>query len=365
MSSGASQPAGGPPQMSGPPYLPNTASLGGRPTVDVDVPISAVLLAIFICLAVVHMTILQRNNKRNHKFIFSGMLFGLSMARTSALTMRIVWACRPTNVRIAIAANILTQAGVIILFIANLFFAQRILRAYHPSLGWHSVTTNAFRFLVASVVACLIMVIVCTVQSFYTLDMNARRMDRDVQLFAGTFFALLAFIPAPVVLIASLTPRRDSRPIEKFGAGRFRSKVRLLLFTSLLLTLGAGFRIGVNFDLRPANAPAWFHHKAAFYTLNFGIEIIVSALYAAVRFDRRFHVPNGAKGPGDYRKGGLHIATEEEAFGPSSSVETIRATPSQEEWERQAKKEVRGDGNGLMMNPATKEGGRGTDLETV
>ncbi|KAK8100184.1 hypothetical protein PG999_010558 [Apiospora kogelbergensis] len=365
MSSGASQPAGGPPQMSGPPYLPNQAQLGGRPTVDVDVPISAVLLAIFIGLAVVHMTILQRNNKRNHKFLFSGMLFGLSMARTSALTMRIVWACRPTNVQIAIAANILTQAGVIILFIANLFFAQRILRAYHPSFGWHNTTRYVFRFLVASVLACLIMVITCTVHSFYTLDLNARRMDRDVQLFAGTFFALLAFIPAPVVLIASLTPRRDSRPVEKFGQGRFRSKVALLLFTSLLLTLGAGFRIGVNFDLRPANAPAWFHHKAAYYTLNFGIEIIVSALYAAVRFDRRFHVPNGAKGPGDYRQGGLHIATEEEAFGPDASVDTIRATPSQEEWERQAKKEVGSDDSGLMTNPTTKEGGRVTNADMV
>ncbi|KAK8065453.1 hypothetical protein PG997_012200 [Apiospora hydei] len=340
--------------MSGPPYLPNNASLGGRPTVDVDVPISAVLLAIFLCLAVVHMTIFQKNRRRDHKFVFSGMLFGLSMARTAALTMRIVWACRPTNVRIAIAANILTQAGVIILFIANLFFAQRMVRAYHPSFGWHTATTMALRFLVFCVVACLVMVIICTVHSFYTLDMNARRMDRDVQLFAGVFFALLAFIPAPA-----------------FGAGRFRSKVQLLLFTSLLLTLGAGFRIGVNFDLRPANAPAWFHHKACYYTLNYGIEIIVSALYAAVRFDRRFHVPNGAKGPGDYRKGGVHIATEEEAFGPADSVETIRATHSQEEWERQAKKEVRGeDINGLMMNPAaTKEGGRGTtgksDVEIV
>ncbi|KAK8058201.1 hypothetical protein PG994_008649 [Apiospora phragmitis] len=288
--------------MSGPPYLPNNAQLGGQPTVGVDVPISAVLLAIFLCLAVVHMTIFQKNRRRDHKFVFSAMLFGLSMARTAALTMRIVWANRPTDVQVAIAANILTQAGVIILFIANLFFAQRIVRAYHPSFGWHMATRLVFRFLVASVVACLIMVITCTVHMFYTLDMDARRMDRDVQLVAGTFFAFLAFIPAPAVLIASLTPRRDSRPVEKFGQGRFRSKVRLLLFTSLLLTLGAGFRIGVNFDLRPANAPAWFHHKACYYTLNFGIEIIVSALYAAVRFDRRFHIPNGASAPGDYSR---------------------------------------------------------------
>src|SRR4051812_36148694 len=94
----------------GPPYLPQTAQLGGLPTVGVDVSISAVLLLFFIAGAATNMTIFQINRRREHKFIFSVLLFGFCMARIAALTMRIVWATRPTNVNIAIAANVLTVA---------------------------------------------------------------------------------------------------------------------------------------------------------------------------------------------------------------------------------------------------------------
>jgi hypothetical protein len=331
---------------SGPPYLVSYgAQVGGQPTVAVDIPISASLLACFVALAAVHMTIFQINRRREHKFLFSALLFGLSMARISALTMRIVWATRPTNISIAIAANILTQAGVVILFIVNLFFAQRILRAYHPKFGWHQATRIVFRFLVACVILCIVMVIICTVQSFYTLDTNSRRIDRDVQLFAGTFMALLAFIPAPVAIFAWLVPGKER--LEKFGQGRFRTKMALLIFTSLLLTLGAGFRIGTNFNPAPLTDPAWYDNKACFYTLNFGIEIIVSTLYAAARFDKRFHVPNNSKGPGDYANGakktaGLPVNTEEDVFGAEdSSDETVVETrrPTEEDWEARFKRE--------------------------
>ncbi|KAJ1324573.1 DUF3112 domain-containing protein [Microdochium nivale] len=333
--------------VEGPPYPIPVVLLGGVPTPAVDDPISAVLLAIFIGLAVVHMTIFQRNRKASHKFVFSGLLFGLSMARSMAMIMRIVWASHPDNVRIALAANILAQAGVIILFIANLFFTQRLVRAYLPAAGWHKATGLALKLLVVCVIACLVMIIVTVVHSSYTLDRAAQNMDRNVQLFAGTFFAALAFAPVPIVLTALLISRSrqqqrpqnsqntttltgdttssssnpdekqeqqqqqqqaattiDGRP-EKFGTGRLRTKVRLLLFTSLLLTLGASFRIAVNFMPRPLGSPAaWYHSRACFYCFNFVIEITCSALYAAVRFDRRFHVPNGAKGPGDYSGGG-------------------------------------------------------------
>lgn len=79
-----------------------------------------------------------------------------------------------------------------------------------------------------------------------------------------------------------------------------RTKVRLVLFTSLLLALGAGFRAGVAYMVRPATNPAWFHHKACFYLFNFAIEIIVVYSYALLRFDHRFHIPNGSSRPGDY-----------------------------------------------------------------
>lgn len=292
-----------PPQPTGSgPYPPQGALLGGVPTVGVDVPICGVFVAIFICSAVFNMTVLTRNRRRGHKFILSGLLFGFSMARITTCVMRIVWATRPTNVNIAIASNIFNQAGVLILFIVNLIFAQRLVRAYHPRFGWHRAVGLAFRFLFFSVIALLIMVITATVRSFFTLDPGILAICRDIQRFAGTYLAVLAFLPIPIVLAAWAWPRRE--PLEKFGQGRFRTKVRLVLFTATLLAFGAGFRLsGVYGGFRPTTAPAWYHHKAAFYCVNFVIEVIVLYLYSLSRFDRRFHIPDGSSAPGHYSGG--------------------------------------------------------------
>lgn len=64
------------PYQSGP-YQPQIWQLGGRPEVGVDVPITAVFLALFIIGAVTHMTIFQLNRKKGHKFLMSGLLFGM------------------------------------------------------------------------------------------------------------------------------------------------------------------------------------------------------------------------------------------------------------------------------------------------
>ncbi len=142
------------------------------------------------------------------------------------------------------------------------------------------------------------MLIAVSVQSFYTLDPDTHRVDRDIQLFGATYLAFLAFLPIPVVLLAAALPR-PSR-VEKFGQGRFRTKLALLLATAALLTLGAGFRAGVAYDVRPANKPAWFHHKACYYCFNYLLELLVVYAYAIARFDRRFHVPDGSSRPGHY-----------------------------------------------------------------
>lgn len=90
--------------------------------------------------------------------------------------------------------------------------------------------------------------------------------------------------------------------VEKFGEGRFRTKIIIIIFTSAILTLGAGFRAGINYVPRPRNHPAWYHSKACFYIFNFAIEIVVVYLFAAIRVDKRFHIPNGSHGPGDYSR---------------------------------------------------------------
>ena len=213
--------------------------------------------------------------------------------------MRIVWACRLDNVRIAIAASVLVAAGVVLLFIINLIFAQRILRASHPNSAWHPLFSAFFVAIYVIIVVSLFLLIAFVVLSFYTLDLNLRRIARDVQLYGGTYFAVVAILPIFLVLGGLIIPRKTR--VEKFGSGRYRTKIYILITAAVLLALGAWFRVGIQYmEPRPRNDPAWYHSKACFYVFNFAIEVVVTWLYVIVRVDRRFYVPNGSKGPGDY-----------------------------------------------------------------
>ncbi|KAK3347195.1 hypothetical protein B0T25DRAFT_296659 [Lasiosphaeria hispida] len=347
----ASPAAGGQvPPTTGPPYLPQTAQLGGQPAPLPDVAVSAVLLALFVGSAALHMTVFQVNLHRGHKFIFSVLLFGFSMARITALAMRIAWAYHLSNASVAIAANVFTAAGVMLLFLVNLMFAQRVLRAYLPGVGWEMGWRWVFRGLYFSVVGVLVMVVTSSVHTMFTVDLEARARERDVLLFAGVYLAVLAFLPIVVVVVvravvfflgrrAVVTNEEGEKGeqgrkrvvTDKFGSGRFRTKLVLLLSTSALLTLGAGFRAATNFLPRPITDPAWYHSKPAYYCFNFVIELIVVYAYGLARFDRRFHVPNGSSRPGDYAKGGLKINEEDEVFGPSAADDGASKTAADDD----------------------------------
>ena len=285
----------------GPPYAPRTAVIGGIPTVNVDVPICTVFLFLFIIGAAGHMTILQLNRRKGHKFLISGLLFGFCMARIAAQVMRIVWACYPEDVSVAIAAMIFVSLGVLILFLTNLIFAQRIIRAAHPHFGWHRAIHYSFMVLYILILLMLIMVIIATVQSFYTLNIHTKIIDADLQRTASTYLMLISFLPIPIVILGLILPRQTR--VEKFGSGRWRTKIRILLASSVLLCLGASFRTGTAFrNPRPKDDPAWYHAKWCFYFFNFTLEIIVVYLYLILRIDQRFHIPDKSHGPGDYNK---------------------------------------------------------------
>ncbi|TVY67422.1 hypothetical protein LSUE1_G009115 [Lachnellula suecica] len=307
------------------PYAPTMAGLGGTPSTDIDAPITAVFLVLFIIGAATHMTILQLNNRKGHKFILSGMTFGFCMARIMACTMRLVWSTHQHNISVAIAAQIFVSAGVLILFIINLVFTQRVLRATHGTWAWAKWFSLIFKIYYASIVIMLVALITCTVQSFYTLSINTRRIDRDVQLVGATYFAVGAFLPLPLMLLNFTLPRRA--PLEKFGAGRHRTKIYVIVFCSFILSLGAAFRAGTAYVPRPRADPAWYHSKACFYLFNFTIEITVVALLAIFRVDQRFHVPNGSNKAGDYsstnvlEKGSSAVSVEKEKGKANTDVE--------------------------------------------
>jgi hypothetical protein len=63
----------------------------------------------------------------------------------------------------------------------------------------------------------------------------------------------------------------------------------------------SGFRCGTIWAApRPASDPAWYDHRALFYLVLLGFEIVVIYLFIFTRFDKKFWVPNGSQGVGDY-----------------------------------------------------------------
>ncbi|PLB49442.1 hypothetical protein P170DRAFT_437015 [Aspergillus steynii IBT 23096] len=284
---------------SGGPYASTTASLGELPSITPDIPVSAVFIAIFIAFAATNMTILQVNLRRNHKFVLSGAMFGFSMARITTLVLRIVWASRQHNVRLAIAAGIFVNAGILVIYIVNFILSQRILRAKQPHVGWNPIYRVLCKVLYFGIFAALVMVIAAMVVSVYTLNPHTKTICRDIQLAALTYFLVFSCLPFLHVAVTFWLPR--SQDEETFGEGSMGAKTIIVLLSTGLCVFNAGFKAGVNWSpLRPITSPGWFDSKASFYVFIFVFEVLILCLLTFSRIDKRFFVPNGCKGPGDY-----------------------------------------------------------------
>lgn len=225
-------------------------------------------------------------------FIISGLLVGFSMARVLTCTLRIVWAAEPHNISLAIAANIFVNAGILLVYIINLLFAQRILRARRPEIGWNQVLRIAFRIVYVLLGAALVLIIVLTVYSFYTLSPSIHSYAFWIQRGAILFLFIVAALPLVMVPLALALPPSSA---ETFGQGSVMSKAIILLVGTCLCTTIAGFKVGTVWSApRPAENPAWYHSKAAFYVFNFTLEILILCLYIGTRVDKRFYVPDGS-----------------------------------------------------------------------
>ncbi|KAF2661175.1 hypothetical protein K491DRAFT_674154 [Lophiostoma macrostomum CBS 122681] len=290
------------------PYAPSNQGLGGSPEVLPDIPITAVFLLLYVIFTPIHFRILKTNKSRGHKFLFSGALFGFCKVRLITMSVRIAWACYPRNISLGIAAQVFVYAGTIILFFTDWFFLQRIIRAQHPRWGWSQPYRIFHRAGLICLILSLLMIIVTSIQPYFTQSTTIRRIDRDLQLAGQTYFAAFCFAPIPILLISLALPRKGT---EKFGAGRLRNAIVILLVAATILSVGAIFRCVIQWlppvSLRNAqgqsNATPWYFSKACFYVFNFAIEIFVVIFFAVTRVDLRFHIADGAKGPGAYKAG--------------------------------------------------------------
>ncbi|KAF3014463.1 hypothetical protein E8E14_009472 [Neopestalotiopsis sp. 37M] len=279
----------------------STAIVGGLPTTSVDTPICAVFLVFYLSGAILHLRIFIQNRRRSHKFLITWMLFVFCVIRLVTCSMRIAWASNPTNSKIAIAAQVFNNAGILIIYIVNMIFAQRILRSKQPKLGWNGPFRFVFKILCGLIVGTLIMGITALVISINTTNIHTLRAIRDVTLASSTYALVISVFPSCMLAAAYLLPTSPEE--EGFGTGAQGRKMVVLVISCSLAIIIAGFKTGTAWEpTRSALDPAWFDSKAAFYCFDFMLEVIILTTFLMFRVDNLFYVPDGCKGPGDYTR---------------------------------------------------------------
>lgn len=293
------------------PYAPSNWSLGSPASVHDDIAPSAIFLVFFLICLAIDIIISRRNAYAGIKFRLSIPLLSFSLIRIISAILRIVLACYPHHVPLAIAANIFVVAGVVVFYIINFFFVQRLVRAALPTIGWTKAMALFPIVGIAVTVSTLLMLIVTLIQQFYTRDVEILHIDRTISLVGSTINLVLAFLPIPLLglTLCVLLYRRlanKSTRIETIGtSGTFAQKILFLLFVSALLTLGTGFRAGTAWvaPVSVTKEKPWYFSKACFYVFDLGLDAVILMAYLVLRVDKLFWVPDGCVRQGQYEVG--------------------------------------------------------------
>ncbi|KAI3397032.1 hypothetical protein diail_11267 [Diaporthe ilicicola] len=272
--------------------------LGGNPpSTNVDLPITIMFLLLFILGAFTHISIYRANAKRGHKFLLSDLMFDFCMIRTVTCIFRIAWIFSQLR-GVILAAQIFFNGGASVIFAVNILLVQRIVRSMHPDFGWSRPFSLGTTMLAISVPPIIILQITSVSVFFLSTDNQDRSDAAEALLKFGSSWNLwLVSFPFLVTFISCSIP--GPRP-EKFGSGSLRVKTSMVMFAVALLATGATVRTYSTFNPRPQNSFDVLYGKPVFYVTQFSFEIIVVAMYAIMRFDLLFHIPNGSSGPGDY-----------------------------------------------------------------
>ncbi|KZL79171.1 hypothetical protein CI238_09548 [Colletotrichum incanum] len=288
-------PPSGPPM--GPPDPASGAFPGGVPTKSLDLPLTIMFMMLFMLGAYVHLTIYRRNAKRGHKFLISDIVFEFCVLRTVTCIFRITWSIVATR-GVVLMALITENGGASLMFAVNIFFAQRLVRSIHPKAGWCTAFGQFIFILLISVPVFILLNMISTIVAFFSVG-NADRLEviDDLLKFGSSWNTWLSAFPVLVVSGCLSVP--GPKP-EKFGSGSQRVKVALLYLGAFLLITGQSIRLYAVFNKEPPGTTSVVYSKAVFYTTGFMFELLVVALYAILRIDQRFHIPDGSSGPGDY-----------------------------------------------------------------
>lgn len=243
--------------------------------------------------------------------------------------------------------TLLTFSAAVI-FAVNLFFAQRIVRAMHPKIGWNPLFKVVSYFFIWTVPAIIIFNIVSISVSFFSTD-NPTRLETTEKMlkFGASWNVALVSMPLLWVLLAGFLPGRKPEP---FGTGHLRFKISLLCYSAVSLLAGAAIRLAVAGNPAMPGMETIIFRKATFYTTGFMLEFLVVVAYAVVRIDQLFYVPDGSSKPGDYS-----AASAAAAVAGRKSIGSLQ--PDIEEQLRLLGLSYEPIGVPLELEGSTKEGG--------
>ncbi|PHH81289.1 hypothetical protein CDD82_1120 [Ophiocordyceps australis] len=273
---------------------PKKPLLGGIPMPNLDVPLSILFLLLFGFGAYFHITTYKANSKRGHKFLLSSLMFDFCMVRVTTFVFRILWAFVPLP-GIILVASIFQNGGAVVIAAVNLFFAQRLVRAIHPHIGWSRIFSYYSLFLIWTCPGITVMnIITISVNHFSVGKPTQLHVTESILKFGSCWNMMLVATPLLWVFAACAKP---GPPVENFGQGDFRAKATLLVFSAATMTVGAAVRLTISVN---SQVPEYLLGKDTLYTTQFLLELMTVALYALFRVDLLFHIPNGASKPGDY-----------------------------------------------------------------
>jgi hypothetical protein len=267
---------------------------GGIPTDGIDIPASAVLLVVYLGLAIIHGYFFFVKSKRT--FVPQAMIMGFCIARVISMSLRIAWTVDVTSKNIAIASNIFLNAGVLLLYIVNMLLAHRFILTIFPQLPRKkSAPFNLVTFVyVGSAIPLLILVVVPGVQLFLTSKPSTIHTDRDILRFAQCY--LTVFVSMTVIAtIASWTIYfTASKKASGLHAGHVTLRAGILFGAgSLLVWIQAVKILQTFYTATPETAasPPWFLRRPILYSGFFLPELLVVIIYAVASIRLRFQMP--------------------------------------------------------------------------
>lgn len=334
---------------------------GDFPSTNDKAP-AIVFCVLFAIIAFAHLHIYLRNLYHHHKFRLSIGLTLYCVFKCIGFGLRYQWAKDVRQVKVALAASVFTQVPVLFLNVMTMFMAHRIFTWRHPETGrsWWFIGFNITLYLFIGGVVCMAILGLGLPFLYYMGDTHYW-MCTNVSRAAGVLEMLYAFSANGVLLLAwSIKPGtidhrlwgvppkthddypatlqpywiKHFRPLyyvtkgdqktaarhvlpvmpsrEKPAEGLSRpqnppcdhfpsiwSAVYMVIITSAVLTICAGFRVATVFIVKPRGGMGiayghFAYRNTAFYILYGGVEYAINVMILLMRVDLRFYIPNAS-----------------------------------------------------------------------